>query len=175
MLCYSHKCIRIVNYLCKYFFKQRHFEPPGAFVSATFRVNFVLYFHQDIPCKDVEVSVDIIRTRTPAICQTYVRMGGHVVDVPTQRIQTTNLAFVWQGKASREFSLNMAYTHCRPTHSTMRKKHRTIIPTQCFYHFFGDFDWSIGKIKLFLHFNNNPCVWIFDICLDFTKLITNCT
>ena len=28
-----------------------------------------------------------------------------------------------------------------------------IIPTQCFIVFFGDFDWSVGKIKCFLHFN----------------------
>ena len=45
-----------------------------------------------------------------------------------------------------------------------------IIPTQCFYRFFGDFDWSVGKIKLFLHFHKNPCVGIFDNCLDFTVL-----
>ena len=37
-----------------------------------------------------------------------------------------------------------------------------IIPTQCFYRFFGDFDWSVGKIKLFLHFDKSPCVGIFD-------------
>ena len=36
--------------------------------------------------------------------------------------------------------------------------------------FFGDFDWSVGKIKLFLHFDKNPCVGIFDNCLDFTVL-----
>ena len=46
----------------------------------------------------------------------------------------------------------------------------SIIPTQCFYRFFGDFDWSVGKIKLFLHFDKNPCVGIFDNCLDFTVL-----
>ena len=34
--------------------------------------------------------------------------------------------------------------------------------------FFEDFDWSVGKIILFLHFNKNPCAGIFDICLDFT-------
>ena len=34
--------------------------------------------------------------------------------------------------------------------------------------FFGDFDWSVGKIKLFLHFDKNQCVGIFDNCLDFT-------
>ena len=45
-----------------------------------------------------------------------------------------------------------------------------IIPTQCFYRFFGDFDWSVGKIKLFLHFDKNPCVGILDNCLDFTVL-----
>ena len=45
-----------------------------------------------------------------------------------------------------------------------------IIPTQCFYCYFGDFDWSVGKIKLFLHFDKNPCVGIFDICDDFTVL-----
>ena len=45
-----------------------------------------------------------------------------------------------------------------------------IIPTQCFYRFFGDFDWSVGKIKLFLHFDKNPCVGIFDNYLDFTML-----
>ena len=45
-----------------------------------------------------------------------------------------------------------------------------IIPTQCFYRFFGDFDWSVGKIKLFLHFDKNPCVGIFDNCLDTTVL-----
>ena len=33
-----------------------------------------------------------------------------------------------------------------------------IISTQCCYRFFGDFDWSVGKIKLFLHFDKNPCV-----------------
>ena len=33
-----------------------------------------------------------------------------------------------------------------------------IIPTQCFYRFFGEFDWSVGKIKCFLHFNKNPCL-----------------
>ena len=43
-----------------------------------------------------------------------------------------------------------------------------IIPTQCFYCFFGDFDWSIGKIKLFLHFGKSPCVGIFDNCLHIT-------
>ena len=43
-----------------------------------------------------------------------------------------------------------------------------IIPTQCFYRFFGDFDWSVGKIKLFLHFDKSPCVGIFDNCLDIT-------
>ena len=31
-------------------------------------------------------------------------------------------------------------------------------PIQCFYNFFRDFDWSVGKIKLFLHFNKNLCV-----------------
>ena len=50
-----------------------------------------------------------------------------------------------------------------------------IITTQCFYRFFGDFDWSVGKIKWFLYFNKNPCIWIFVICLDFTVLITSCT
>ena len=40
----------------------------------------------------------------------------------------------------------------------------SIIPTQCFYCYFGDFDWSVGKIKLFLHFDKNPCVGIFDTC-----------
>ena len=47
-----------------------------------------------------------------------------------------------------------------------------IIPTQCFYRFFGDFDWSVGKIKikLLLHFDKNPCVGIFDNWLDFTVL-----
>ena len=39
---------------------------------------------------------------------------------------------------------------------------------RCFY--FGDFDWSVGKIKLFLHFDKNPDVGIFDNCLDFTVL-----
>ena len=34
--------------------------------------------------------------------------------------------------------------------------------------FFGDFDWSVGKIKLFLHFDKSPCVEIFDNCLDIT-------
>ena len=33
-----------------------------------------------------------------------------------------------------------------------------IIPTQCFYSFFGDFDCSVGKVKWFLHFNKNLCV-----------------
>ena len=46
----------------------------------------------------------------------------------------------------------------------------SIIPTQCFYCFFGDFDWSVGNIKLFLHFDKNPYVGIFDNCLDFTVL-----
>ena len=46
--------------------------------------------------------------------------------------------------------------------------HYCIIPTQCFYRFFGDFDWSVGKIKLFLHFDKSPCVGIFDNCLDMT-------
>ena len=46
----------------------------------------------------------------------------------------------------------------------------SIIPTQCFYRFFGDFDWSVGKIKLFLHFDKTPCVGIFDNCIDFTVL-----
>ena len=32
--------------------------------------------------------------------------------------------------------------------------------------FFWDFDWSVGKIKLFLHFDKNPCVGIFDNCLS---------
>ena len=45
-----------------------------------------------------------------------------------------------------------------------------IIPTQCFYRFFGDVDWSVGKIKLFLHFDKTSCVGIFDNCLDFTVL-----
>ena len=45
-----------------------------------------------------------------------------------------------------------------------------IIPTHCFYRFFGDFDWSNGKIRSFLHFDKNPCVGIFDNCLDFTVL-----
>ena len=49
--------------------------------------------------------------------------------------------------------------------------HDDIIPTQCFYRFFGDFDWSVGKMKWFLHFNKNPRM---NICLDFTVL-TNCT
>ena len=43
-----------------------------------------------------------------------------------------------------------------------------IIPTQCFYRFFGDFDWSVSKIKLFLHFDKSPCVGIFDNCFDIT-------
>ena len=47
-----------------------------------------------------------------------------------------------------------------------RKEYEEIIPTQCFYRFFGDFDWSVGKIKLFLHFDKSPCVAIFDNCLD---------
>ena len=46
--------------------------------------------------------------------------------------------------------------------------HPSIIPTQCFYRLFGDFDWSVGKIKLFLHFDKSPCVGIFDNCLDIT-------
>ena len=33
-----------------------------------------------------------------------------------------------------------------------------IIPPQCFYRFFGNFDWSVGKMKWFLHFNKTPCV-----------------
>ena len=37
-----------------------------------------------------------------------------------------------------------------------------------FLSFFADFDWSVGKIKLFLHFDKTPCAGIFDICLDFT-------
>ena len=28
--------------------------------------------------------------------------------------------------------------------------------------FFQRFDWSVGKIKLFLHFDKSPCVGIFD-------------
>ena len=40
--------------------------------------------------------------------------------------------------------------------------------------FFGDFYWSIGKIKLFLHLNKNTCVGIFDIivldCIDNNEL-----
>ena len=32
--------------------------------------------------------------------------------------------------------------------------------------FFLDFDWSVSKIKLFLHFDKSPCVGIFDNCLD---------
>ena len=43
-----------------------------------------------------------------------------------------------------------------------------IIPTQCFYRIFGDFDWSVSKIKLILHFDKSPCVGIFDNCLDIT-------
>ena len=46
--------------------------------------------------------------------------------------------------------------------------YKEIIPTQCFFRFFGDFDWSVGKIKLFLHFDKSPCVGIFDNCLDIT-------
>ena len=46
--------------------------------------------------------------------------------------------------------------------------HTPIIPTQCFYRFFGDFDWSVSKIELFLHFDKSPCVGIFDNCLDIT-------
>ena len=45
---------------------------------------------------------------------------------------------------------------------------KVIIPTQCFYRFFGDFDWSVGKIELLLHFDKSPCVGIFDNCLDIT-------
>ena len=43
-----------------------------------------------------------------------------------------------------------------------------IIPTQCFYRFFGDFDLSVGKIKLFLHLDKSPCVGLFDNCLGIT-------
>ena len=50
------------------------------------------------------------------------------------------------------------------------KFYTPIIPTHCFYRCFGDFDWSVGKIKLFLHFDKNPCVGIFDNCLDFKVL-----
>ena len=39
-----------------------------------------------------------------------------------------------------------------------------------FLSFFADFDWSVGKIKLFLHFDKTPCAGIFDICLDFTVI-----
>ena len=48
-------------------------------------------------------------------------------------------------------------------------EHCTIIPTQCFYWgFFRNFEWSIGKIKSFLHFHKKLCAGIFYICLDFT-------
>ena len=59
-----------------------------------------------------------------------------------------------------------------PRHAIMclREIYYVIIPTQCFYCFFGYFDWSVGNIKLFLHFDKNPCVGIFDNCLDFTVL-----
>ena len=34
-----------------------------------------------------------------------------------------------------------------------------IIPAQClFIIFFGDFDWSVGKIKRFLNLDKNPCI-----------------
>ena len=32
-------------------------------------------------------------------------------------------------------------------------KYKQIIPTQYFYRFFGDFDWSIAKLNPFLHFD----------------------
>ena len=34
----------------------------------------------------------------------------------------------------------------------------SIIPTHCLYRFFGDIEWSVGKIKSFLHFDKNPWV-----------------
>ena len=64
-------------------------------------------------------------------------------------------------------SCKLVYYACA---SLLIKSFSSIIPTQCFYRFFGDFDWSVGKIKLFLHFDKNPCVGIFDNCLDFTVL-----
>ena len=38
------------------------------------------------------------------------------------------------------------------------------------FFFFLDFDWSVGKIKFFVHFDKNPWAGIFDICLDFTAV-----
>ena len=70
------------------------------------------------------------------------------------------------------FTLNMLNVFYpvtgRNEHACMLLIYLLIIPTQCFYRFFGDFDWSVGKIKLFLHFDKSPCVGIFDNCLDIT-------
>ena len=62
------------------------------------------------------------------------------------------------------------YLGCIPADADTTFLYMGIIPTHCFYCFFGDFDWSVGKIKSFLHFDKNPCVGIFDNCLDFTVL-----
>ena len=66
--------------------------------------------------------------------------------------------------------LGRVITTLQKTHITTAHIHGPIIPTHCCYRFFGDFDWSVGKIKSFLHFDKNPCVGIFDNYLDFTKL-----
>ena len=69
----------------------------------------------------------------------------------------------FRGNIYSKTNKNSAFLLCN-------KSYKIIIPTQCFYCFFGDFDWSVGNIKLFLHFDKNPCVGIFDNCLDFTVL-----
>ena len=52
------------------------------------------------------------------------------------------------------FNLHMVGNRCAKT---------WIIPTQCFYRFFADFVWSVGKIKWFLHLDKNIYVWILDM------------
>ena len=64
----------------------------------------------------------------------------------------------------------MLFFSIKYRHVDKHKLNLLIIPTQCFYRFFRNFDWSVGKIKLFLHVDKNLCVGIFDICLDFTVL-----
>ena len=78
-------------------------------------------------------------------------------------------------KHIRSLQLLPTFRHCTeelPPILRLRRirLHVIIIPTECFYRFFGDFDSSVGKIKLFLHFDKKPCVVIFDNCLDFTVL-----
>ena len=72
---------------------------------------------------------------------------------------THEMKYIWYSPQKSKFSFSFIL---------FLEDLQLIIPTQCFYRFFGDFDWSIRKIKLFLHFDKSPCVGIFDNCLDIT-------